>query len=190
MRYTLSMKREIHLMVDIECLSTRRNAVVTNVGLLRFNPHTQITQRETNVYLELESQGEHGRVVSPETINFWLKQDREAQKQITSTHRVKMDEFFDIFNDYTSGISKIWAKSTNFDLEILKSLHDSFDKKWPVRYSKYTDVRSIYWLNKKLKSPDIEMDEERVSHDALSDCQIQVIEIYKLFNLINNKGKS
>lgn len=179
------MSREKHIMLDIECLSVRQDAIVTNIGYTVFFPKSREIVDSGNIYLDIVEQGKLGRTVMSSTLDFWVNQSKEAQHQITSTNRLSVNEALNLFNSKCEGISKAWAKSTNFDMEILKSLYEAANIKWPIKYSKYVDVRSMYWLAKQYN---IKLDKQSNKHDAEQDAIYQTKVLFSvLYHIENNE---
>lgn len=179
------MSQEKHLMLDIECLSTDNNAIITNIGYAIFKPGKKEISDSGNIYLDIREQCELGRTVSPRTLDFWFNQDRETQRQVASSDRVSLDEALAEFSIKCVGITKAWAKSTNFDMTILESLYKDMGIDWPIHYSKYTDVRSFYWLSKYYK---IQHKPQLNKHDAEHDAVFQANVLMGVLEHIEGRG--
>jgi hypothetical protein len=69
------------VMVDIETLSTRLNAVVLSIGAVAFDPYSDQIGHSFSIQLDPQEQMEKGRHVDINTIKWWMGQSEEAKKE-------------------------------------------------------------------------------------------------------------
>lgn len=74
-----------HAMIDIETLATKPDAVVLTVGGVKFNPYSaEEPHTPFSVRLDIDEQTAKGRVIDPNTIEWWSKQDKAIQDEAFS----------------------------------------------------------------------------------------------------------
>ena len=90
----------MHVMIDIETLSTTPDAVVMSVGAVKFDP--KATRPPTNKTLwrpDIDEQTERDRHVSESTLEWWSKQPAHIQEDAFSDdHRVEVLSFMKELN--------------------------------------------------------------------------------------------
>jgi hypothetical protein len=68
----------IHVMVDLETLSTKSNAAILAIGAVKFTPEKGVYDNYYQVVTTPpETEGFH---ISTETLEWWTKQSAEAQR--------------------------------------------------------------------------------------------------------------
>lgn len=159
------------MMIDIETLSLRPDAFVTQVGAV-------VADRDTGDELAsgvwwLGEAGQEGRHKDFATIQWWMNQDkRVADGVFTDTvTRHHPDELFNqIAEDITKyEVQEVWASPAMFDLPILTSLWGG-RKPWV-----YNQERCLMTLYKLLDPHGLRSRAARVNHhDALADARWQM----------------
>lgn len=129
-----------HIMVDIETLGTRHNAVVLSIGAVKFD-HRKIHE-DNGLYLNLtwQDQIDMGGTVTEGTLRFWLKQPsapREALFNKKGESTAKALQTFEKWfrkNVKAPRDCNVWAMPPSFDLGLLGDLFRRFQKgepPWP-----------------------------------------------------------
>lgn len=172
----------MHIMLDLETLSLNPNAVVTQIGFALFD----LVPKEGQIngiidsgcyHLDIESQMKMGRSITWSTIEWWLRQEKEAQNKLVGATRMSVrsaiDQFFMIPNEYGLGwtdFEGVWANGTNFDLPIIEDLLFCYDYKTPWHYRAPRDTRTLAMLapNAKAQANPIKHSAE---HDAINQAQ-------------------
>lgn len=148
----------------------------------------KLIENGTEVFFDLKTQSNYGRVHSQETINWWKKQPIEAQNSFKNKEKVDLNTFPELFTNicYDNNINKstiIAARGCDFDPVIIHSLYDIFDKPIPYNHFNLRDVRSMMdvaagssylvgfndYCNKKYGLQ---------KHTALHDCARDIIQVY------------
>lgn len=186
-----------HFMIDIETLSTAVNAVVLSVGAVEFDPITGEIKR--NFYYELDLSEQKERHISASTVQWWLKQCMENQKNIDlmvkenkwknsiASVLIKLGAFIsgnDInYLKRAEGYEKIslWSCDPDFDIAILANLYEEHKLPVPWKYSEPKSVRTVRTL---AELHNIGLPKDNASHNALEDCIRQVAEIAELNRVI------
>ena len=126
------MSRPTHVMVDIETLSTKKNAVIVSIGAVRFDPRATLEEpvKLPNWFYSIVGvPSQQHRHIEPSTLSWWFKQNESARKAV--------EEALVCREHYTAALDRfaewllvggepqaIWANSPSFDLVILR---DAFE---------------------------------------------------------------
>lgn len=161
----------IAMMIDIETLSLRPEAYVTQVGYCVANLDTGAYLIEPlNVWV---SDCQDGRDKDFGTISWWMNQDRKVSAGVFNDAAPKLDPaaVFDMVAEDVEKyeVAEVWASPAMFDLPILTSLWGG-RKPW-----KYNQERCLMTLYKvldpecRLQPPPNDM-----HHDAAADAHWQM----------------
>lgn len=170
-------------MVDIETLSTKRNAVIFSIGAAFFDPITGDVGPTFYQLVDWESDCKsHGAHIDPNTLKFWMTQSTEARMELLD--RDGLGEFIDIvlqnFNDFVEKHQLkgcqlyAWSKSPSFDFVILREALDRYELGGlPWRYWNERDVRTIEATGK-INAITLPYTKADVKHHAMSDVLGQI----------------
>jgi exodeoxyribonuclease VIII len=161
------------LMIDIETLSTRPNAVILNIGAIGFDPFTNTVYDEHVVYHRIDTESQVSRDIDESTVEWWGKQGVEAQNEAFGDEdRVELDEALDNLARLARKCGRIWANGIAFDMTILEDAYKEHNKALPWQYYRVLDARTLYKLcpNAGRLGND---------HHALADCVNQVTLLQK-----------
>jgi hypothetical protein len=171
----------IHFMIDIETLSTYSDAVILSIGLVTFNEKEILKKESWNLNINNQILT---RRIDRDTIKFW--QDKEDQfmktRKKTFGLRFVLQQIQFTINVESEGKEfKVWAKSPDFDLDILANAYKQYQEKTPWEYWNKMDVRTIYTL---MKMKGIEKSKNINHHNALSDAESQAKDVIKYFGSV------
>lgn len=176
-----------HLMIDLETMSFRMNAVVLELGYCLFNPFGEGIEFSATLRPDVEEQILAGRHMSYSTVKWWMRQDELARKKVTS------DEFQVLGVQYFldniqcgipwSTIDGIWCHGANFDAPILDDLFQQYKMKAPWKYNQVRDTRTVYWLWP------TDMIQATVKHSAEDDAIAQALTVQKCLKQMYNPNK-
>lgn len=192
-------------MLDIETLSTAKNAIVLSVGAVLFNPfdHPGVFLGEWHEPIELEAQG--GRQATIDTVMWWMSQS-EAGAAMTQLRKDRVPvslidlrtelELFakgELIDDPTTRTAAqlgatglFWSNAPTFDLNILRDLFESKDLKCPWSFREERDFRTLYQEFGSLVS-DSEIAIDGVRHDALFDAKRQAAKVQQIYAALYGK---
>jgi exodeoxyribonuclease VIII len=173
----------IHVMLDLETLSTRKNAAIVQLAAVAFNPETGETLSEFSGYVRDIPPYAH---VDPGTVAWWLTQDAAAQlgKGMSECGVLLAQALSDFVAWYgalpgvsgsASPVEAIWSHGATFDLPVLCSALDACCIKQPWSYKAERDTRTLYALAPG-GMPAV-AGVAGVKHDALYDCHVQVKQV-------------
>lgn len=167
----------MHVMLDLETMSTGHNAAIVSIGAVKFDRDQILNTFYTNV--DLASCVDVGLEIDPNTIMWWLEQSQEAQEALLG-QTIDITGALEKFNRWL-GVNydgmKIWGNGSDFDNVILRNAYKQCNITAPWKYSGnmcYRTIKNLY--------SGIKIQREGVQHNALQDAVDQanhLIEINK-----------
>lgn len=174
-----------HMMVDLETLGLRPDAVVFQVGITLFCPTIQAPGldhafKSFGWYLNTKEQLDLGRRIETDTLNFWLSAGELFKHHLSKleTDAVKLHvlrgQLRQIWLEMMAEDAKIWANGIAFDIPMLEGLME-YDVPW--KYSNVSDYRTLRKFHN-LHTPNGD-----TKHDAVSDSLSQAKHLVEFANL-------
>lgn len=168
---------DLHIMLDLETLGTGRDAAVISIGAVRFNPVSgEILDRfYTNV--TVASNKTLGRDIDPNTIEWWLRQDKPAQDALLAEPRVHLSQAAGQLLTWMLSLAsdikefrkhaRLWSNGPTFDEVIIRDVFAQLDLSFPVSYRGSRCMRTMIELGRAagLQKPEV----AGVRHNALDD---------------------
>lgn len=150
----------IHIMPDIETLSTNVRATVLTLGACAFDLDTGEIVSTISLRFSLEDQKLLDRHICPKTMKWWSEQNttarEEAFRQDDAKPVVEAVSAFDAWVVEQRGRNPamktcIWANDPDFDLVILTSLFRDVGKEPPWQYWESRSVRTMKMIGEMRK---------------------------------------
>lgn len=177
------------IMVDLETLGTRQDAIVLEISAVEFNCHTGEIGEVFDAKLDIDEQVQYRRSLNCETLQWWFKQDEEARKNIFDEdvdiirfnipwELAEFSNFVERCNnkcnsDSDRRVVKLWGNGSLFDLGILQNMYETYlpNMKLPWKFWAVNDVRTIVDLN-----PDVKRNckFDGTPHCAVDDCKHEI----------------
>ena len=174
--------------LDIETLSTHKNAVVASIGACRVSKDGLVEHTESDFYcrVNMQEQIEAGRHVDVDTIRFWNDQDKETFDETMSADGAlsPREAIIELRKWIDRGIGDegVWTKGPAFDGAILESLAEwcGITPAWHFRL--HRDIRTLDAVIEMSGNEDLQFawyEAQMESHDglrahnALSDAKAQ-----------------
>lgn len=171
------------IMVDIETLSSEPNALMVSLGAVTRNQQGALIRFEAVVAPNNYS---NKLDISPDTVNWWLKQSDEARASITKPGR-SLVEVCARFNQWLISICpanakpRLWGNGAAFDNVILRANYKVAGMKpaWGFREDAcYRTLKNLL--------PDIPWTPPAIAHSAISDAEAQFLHLEALLERIHN----
>lgn len=171
-----------HIMIDGETLSTKRNAVIPSIGLVKFDPATGETGERLHVVFDVQEQIDNGYDVSASTLAFWLKQEGPARRYLAGildkkdphvvTRTQGMTHVYNFINDTRN--AKVWGNGISFDLGLLIEEFEANGLPW--EFWNERDVRTVVELCHMFNMPNYKNDIPMggIAHRPVDDCLHQI----------------
>lgn len=173
------------VMIDIETLSTKPKAAVTQIGAAIFNLQTGAVFEPV---FRARVKPDPRAHISFSTVQWWAAQSEEARTNVFSdgeglTQRLEEWQAFDALCRYCDGLVGVtyWAMPPSFDMTILEALADRNGMRVPWKYNETRCLRTLAELAGATK-------EDRVKpflpHDAGSDALAQALSAIKYMRML------
>jgi len=176
------MRSQMHynVMVDLETLSTARNACIVSIGAVFFDPITGQKGNKFYRVLDIDSNLKYGRHISGDTLTWWMNQSNQAKLIFSeNTNKTNLKEALVSFNRFLKSsenvsLVKFWANSPNFDEVILHSAMQATGVPWLLEFWNTRCVRTVKALCPEETFKTWENNNPREGyHNALSDAEYQ-----------------
>ena len=178
---------ELAMMIDIETLSLRPDAYVTQVGVCIADVVTrEYVLAPSNCWLTKEGQ-EH-RHIDFDTVRWWMTQDRDVARGVFEAPGPRNTQWalFNLLKKWTDQYPDmtVWASPAMFDLPILTSLWGG-QKPWV--YNMERCLMTLYKVldPQKALTP---KDANPKEHDAACDAQAQMEYLLNLLEWQHENG--
>jgi len=176
----LNIMNRPHIMIDLETLSTRPNAVILSIGAVKFTFEDGMGE-EFLINVDPVSCIQKGLHVDQETVEWWKKQPKEARDswkvnpQPLDVALNSLVEF--IGNDVKKQL--LWCHGATFDFPIISSACDACGINWPTKYWNELCSRTVFTLldirNDKIRKT------QEGNHTALADAKSQTQTLIEAF---------
>lgn len=157
-------------MVDLETMSTNPTAAIISIAAVEFDIKTGETGRQFYRNVSLKSSMQNGLTIDGDTIEWWLKQSKEAIS-VLFDNQVGLIQALINFNEFYAGYERVWANPCSFDFPILENAYRSNGSESPFSYKLRRDLKTFMDLTG-TSSKDIPF--KGVEHNALDDCLHQI----------------
>jgi len=167
------MNNAIHFVLDLETMSTAPNAAIAAIGCVRVQQGEIIDEFYERV--DLESSRAMGGEIDTPTLQWWLKQSREARQEVSgelaslpiTTALGKLTEFM-----HRGGLSDdqplVWGNGSSFDNVILGTAYQRAGIPMPWKFWNDRDLRTLLALHPHVKQA---ITFEGTKHHALHDAR-------------------
>lgn len=184
-----------HVMLDLETLSTRKNAAIMQIAAIAFDPLVGADRiadgrgaREFNVFVRDIPEHAH---VDPTTVAWWMQQGVAASlgKKIETTG-VHLDAALISFSKWYAGlgpVEAIWSHGATFDIPIVETHCNELGISVPWSYRAPRDTRTLFALAPG-GMPAVQGYGGALTHDALYDCEIQIKQVVGALAALDRVG--
>lgn len=172
-----------NFMIDLETLSTTKDAPVVQIGVCAWQPYdpteyvSDIPSLNLNVWPHKESK------ISFETVQWWMKQSPEAIQSVMLDNSDRRSPYralkalCEFIQDHrVDGPANFWAMPPSFDLVILENLFHlcSCPGDIPWKYNETRDVRTLLDLAGIGKNDRVM---PAIEHVAVEDARAQALTV-------------
>lgn len=165
-----------HFMVDLETLSTERNAAIVQIGAAEFEPDGILVADLFQVCVDSPREA----AIDFNTVCWWMNQSKDAKEIFESSmYRRPLADALREFALFLARICSmsdtkpmLWAMPASFDVVILEYWYKRFwpNESLPWHYADTRDARTLFELAGIAKADRIKAD---TPHNALSDAIAQ-----------------
>ena len=175
----------IHAMIDLETLSTNREATILTVGGVKLDPYNSVEPSQGMYFrVDVDSQTKIGREVMQETLDWWSTQPAEIRDEaLGDNDRISLDEMVKTINKWSVGVDVFWCQGPLFDYAILQNIYKQLGHPVPWQYWQVRDSRTLFSLVPR------DPNEKRTGmHNALEDCYFQAKKVQKVYRQLGIKN--
>lgn len=167
-----------HIMIDLETLGNRSDAVILSLGAVKFDLDSdKIDDKGFYASISIDSNLELGRRIQEDTLLWWLKQDIAAQT-VFHEEKTTLAQALEDFSDWVGTDDyEVWSNGADFDLPMVAHAFAQIQMETPWKFWAGNCVRTY----KKLpgaKAIASGVPFTGVKHNALADAvhQAQVVQ--------------
>lgn len=170
-------------MLDLETLGTTADAAIMSIGAVKFDLESgEIDDNGFYASVSIDSNLEHKRRISEDTLIWWMQQSKEAQKvffEAKQTLGSALESFTDWFGGNDDAI--IWSNGADFDIPMMAHAMKQLGVETPWKFYNSRCVRTYKNLPcaKKVPRPTA-----GVAHNALHDAMNQVLHVQAIHQLL------
>lgn len=167
-------------MIDLETMGTRAGCAIVALGAIKFDDYSE-TSRPFYAAISLTSNQAYGLKFDASTIEWWLKQSKEAQAALLEAPN-DIKDVLTHFADYLGDFETIWSHGATFDLPILEMAYAQvLKRKAPWGYMQARDTRTLFALAGLHK-----IDRTAgVKHNALDDATAQAKAVQQCLRMVS-----
>jgi hypothetical protein len=159
----------INFMIDLETLSLRQDAAITQIGVTPFDENGVGHGKHWRI--DLSDSMRYGHV-DPDTLRWWLRQSDEARAQFDLCHvplAVALKALsYELRSAGVPVIATVWGNGSVFDIAALQHAYTQLDISCPWSYKNVRCFRTLKEL-----FPQVICEYSGVKHHALVDSSNQ-----------------
>jgi len=160
----------VHVMIDIETMSTAPNAAILAIGAVTFTVDGGVDATTAREWLvDLGDSVAHGGQLDADTVLWWTQQSERARRGLVATRQLREHAALEGLAWMLSclpGKPSIWANGTDFDLTILRSALHRHGMRDLWAFWQQRDLRTLRKLMTHVPAPARAEDDK---HGALRD---------------------
>ncbi len=163
-----------NIMLDLETLGNKSNAAIVAIGAVYFDLKTGELGEEFKVIVDAESCTDYGLTMDASTIEWWMRQSREARNIFSDENKLSLPIALAKFKKFiNNGDVQIWGKGAGFDNVIMAHAYRVCHMKLPWNYWNDRDVRTIFDLGCQIGINKNDFNFGGTRHDCLDDAKHQ-----------------
>ena len=167
----------MNIMLDLETLSTRSDAVIIVIGAIKFSRKGKTPRLdEMDTFyrrITVKSCEKAGLRIDQSTIDWWKQQDKDVRYEaLENPDRVSLEDALRDFSKWFGDAKTcVWGNGADFDCTILGEAFSRIEMQIPWKFFLTRDCRTLFDLAG-IKKSDLPTGLE---HHALHDCYRQII---------------
>jgi exodeoxyribonuclease VIII len=167
---------EIHVMLDLETLSTESNAAICSIGAVKFTFADGIID-EFYTVVDAKDCKNLGLHISKDTVKWWSQQDPKALEMLRKDPK-SLDESLDAFTKwYGRRGLPTWGCGSDFDNVILTNAYKALDATAPWKFYLNRCYRTMKTIIAMPEDP-----REGTYHNALDDAKHQAKHLVRILS--------
>jgi DNA polymerase III epsilon subunit-like protein len=180
-------EQELHVMLDLETLSSEPDATIISIGAVAFETASGISAigGDTQFYEAVDPSSSRGHL-DARTMQWWAKQSDQARAVLNaparSQDRVLLSFAEFVFEAAAGRPVNIWGNGADFDNVVLRNAfkREALEAPWSYRGNRcYRTLKSL--------APHIAFDNPGVAHNALDDARAQADHAIRIFAWLKSR---
>lgn len=178
--YTELLREGVHIVPDIETLSTAPNAMILSIGAVAVFNGKIVGEFYQNI--DSTNFEDLGFEASASTVDWWSSPERAEARADLQNDQVPLDEALQLFQQWILEVNGewIWGYGSDFDVVILKNAFDKMCIEWPFKFWNHRCLRTLCSVL------DIKVPRAKgIHHNAFADAVNQGQTLIKCLNHLN-----
>ena len=177
------------IMIDLETLDNRPEAVVLTIGAVRFDPRGTGVVERLELRPTIEEQTEiHNRTISEDTLQWWAQQSPDAlEEALGDRGRQPFAECMETLYKFCWNRRAVWSNGATFDIVMMEHAWRQTSSRVvqiPWQFWTIRDTRTLYEVaGVKLQSAG-----HVTSHKAVEDAERQAIVVQEAYAKLMKAG--
>lgn len=186
------------IVLDLETLSTKTNAVVLAIGMVEINRHTGEVVNELYLELDPREQQRFGFHLDADTVGWWMGQSEEARKLFDSCFngRTLAAALMDVSafvlgpeaEDGDEAVPNphvnVWGNGASFDNVILRTAYEVCGLRVPWAHWRDRDLRTLKDMYEATGGVPFVKTQPELAHHALSDARAQAQDVLRIYEAL------
>lgn len=173
------------VMIDIETLCTKPEAVILTIGAVKFDPFSNKIGDGLYIKPDVDEQTAKGRTIDENTLTWWMNQAEDVREEALSMDdRISVEEMYRQLNRFIVGAENVWAQGPVFDMVILANIYRQYGWPTPWQYWQVADSRTTFKMH-----GDPREKGKAGLHNALEDCISQAKAIQQIYQRLELKPR-
>lgn len=172
------------IMVDMETMSTRADAVIISIGAVKFDPNSDKMDNEGfYASISISSNLDAGRHISEDTMQWWMKQS-DGARAVFSEPKIPLSEALDSFKEWVGvGKYEIWSNGADFDIPMLGHAFSTHGVAPPWEFFRSRCFRTMKSLPFAKLAPVVA---NPLKHNALQDAITQAKQLQEYYKVLRS----
>jgi hypothetical protein len=171
------------VMLDLETLGTRHDALIMQIGACYFDRMTGEIGVAFSANIDPGSYNDKF-TVDYDTIKWWMQQSDDARRLVMEAPMSLVEAIFGLTHFLEGKDVTLWSHAT-FDMPILHNAFQTVGMKNPVPFRNMRDLRTLV----DLADYTDKLERDGVHHHALDDAKFQVRYASEAFKKLYGSGK-
>ena len=190
------------VMIDIETLSTQKNAVILTIGIAEFtldDPEIEVANKKHFVINPSTAQ-RAGLHLDAATIVWWMGQSDTARASLSSKSSISLTNALHQLSEYIQAVRarnnknrlNVWGNDPDFDMVILGEAYAAIGEQQPWQFWETRSCRTMKELGDRILGFNEKIDLPRVGthHAADDDAVHQALVVKAIYEKLANNVKA
>lgn len=187
------MKYPDDIVIDIETVGKKHNAVIASIGAVIFNRMDKPGTIKDSFEVKIDICNQPGRVIEGDTVLWWMKENMTEARVKTffsKDPKIRLGLGLKQLDDFVAKhrIGKCWGCGPDFDMVILQDAYHQHRQEFPVPFWDWACIRTIegFFYGKNTRKEGGENFLNGTAHDALDDCKMEAMVVQNAHLALRN----